>query len=526
MQHRTLSWGILLNLLGTLSFAQAAQPLIFCADAPPEGFDPPVWDTVATSNVVRQLYQGLMRFKPGTTELEPHLAESYTLSADELTYTFKLRPDVQFHSTSYFTPSRPLSADDVVFTFERILNPDSPYNQNYKQPYLMAENVGFTNTVKSVRKLDDQTVEITLKSPNAPFLSILAMTVGFILSKEYADQLLVDNNMPQINQKPIGTGPFQFQDYRKDANVRFIANPHYWKKPQKTEQLIFSIVKDPSVRLEKIKNNECHITTGISLVLLEDVKNHPDIMIETKGAMNVSYLAYNLHRPFFKEVKVRHALDMAIDRDAIFKALFPTDKALQAINPYPPTVLGWNKNNHNEYNPEKAKQLLKEAGIHNLKLNLWYLPIVSSSNPNGKLVGQMIQQDWQKIGVETELKTYEWAEYLKRAGQGEHDVYMSGWTSDSGDPDDFLYPALSCSVSREGQRFCNAEFDALLEQGRQTSDTAKRQTIYEKALTIFKEERPWITLAHSTINVPMRKNVAGFIMRPNGGYEFEDVYLK
>ena len=141
-------------------------------------------------------------------------------------------------------------------------------------------------------------------------------------------------------------------------------------------------------------------------------------------------------------------------------------------------------------------------------------------------MAQMIQQDWARIGVKANIQSYEWGEYLKRAAAGEHDVYMSGLTSNSGDPDDFLWNTLSCSVSKGGQRFCNPEFDKLLQLGRQTSEQSRRAQYYLQAQEIFKRERPWITMAHSRIYIPLRNNVQGFVMNPNGSFDFENVWLK
>ena len=151
------------------------------------------------------------------------------------------------------------------------------------------------------------------------------------------------------------------------------------------------------------------------------------------------------------------------------------------------------------------------------------MPIQRPTNPNGQLMAQMIQQDWARIGVKARIVTYEWGEYLKRANSGEHDVYMSGWSSDVADADEFLGPNLTCTNSRGGIKFCNREFDRLIEAARREPDRAQRLAMYEQAQIIFKRERPWITMAHSAIYIPMRKDVVGFVMAPNGSVAFRDV---
>lgn len=507
--------------------ALAAKPLVFCAETAPEGFDPALWDSASTYNVTRQIFQGLVAFKRGGVEIVPALASKWEISADGLSYTFHLRKGVRFQHTDYFSPKRMFSADDVVFTVQRWIKPELPFNAAFKTQLLGPANYGIAQSVASVQKIDPYTVRLQLKERNATFLSFLAMGFAGMQSAEYADHLLQQNRAADINQQPVGTGPYQFKSYAKDSAVRLQANPDYWGRPQLTRSLIFAIVTDPQVRIQKLKGNECQLAAAVREADLDGLQTDRNIKVDSTGAMNISYLAYNLKRPQLANRDVRVALDIAIDRDALFKALFPKGGATQAVNPFPPAVWGWNGKTRNEYNPARARQLLAKAGYPDgFSINLWALPVQRPTNPNGKLMAQMIQQDWARIGVKANIQSYEWGEYLKRAGQGEHDVYMSGLTSDSGDPDDFLWTSLSCSVSKNGQRFCNQEFDQLLLKARQTNDRKQRTAYYLKAQDIFKRERPWITMAHSRIYIPMRKEVQGFVMNPNGSFGFEDVYVK
>ncbi len=198
---------------------------------------------------------------------------------------------------------------------------------------------------------------------------------------------------------------------------------------------------------------------------------------------------------------------------------------MQAVSAFPPAVPGYDTALKNEYNPARARKLLAEAGLGNgFELELWALPVSRPTNPNGQLMAQMIQADWAKIGVTARIVTYEWGEYLKRANNGEHGVYMSGWSSDIASADDFLAPNLTCASSRGGIKFCNAEFDALVAGARAEVDEPKRLAMIVKAQEIFKYERPWITMAHSAVYIPVRKDVQGFVMAPNGSVDFEGVY--
>jgi ABC-type transport system substrate-binding protein len=505
--------------------ALQARPLVYCADASPEGFDPGLWDSASTNNVNNQMFQGLVAFRRGGTEIVPQLAERWTVSPDARVFTFFLRKGVKFHKTPWFTPTRELNADDVLFTFGRFIHPEDPYNKAFPAQFVYPQNLGLQQAIEKLEKLDPMTVRFTLKAPNVTFLTYFAMAFAGILPAEYGAQLLKQGKANAINSLPVGTGPYRFASYRKDDSVRMEAHPDYWGDKQKTERLVFAITRDATVRVQKLLARECQVAASVRDVDLPSLEARPDVTIAKTQALNISYLSFNMKRKPTSIREVREALDIAIDRDAIFKALFPRGDAMQAVNPFPPMVPGYNKTLKNEHDPERARQLLAKAGYpKGFEISLWALPVVRPTNPNGQLMAQMIQQDWARIGVKATIRTYEWGEYLKRAAQGEHDVYMSGWTGDSGDPDDFLSPNLTCASSNGGVKFCNAEFDKLVAEGRATPDPARRAKLYEQAQVLLKRERPWITMAHSTIYIPMLKEVQGFVMQPNGGVEFENVW--
>ncbi|WP_422018170.1 ABC transporter substrate-binding protein [Roseateles sp.] len=516
-----------LALLAPAAVLAQGKPLVYCADASPEGFDPGMWDSASTNIVSAQMFDGLLGFKRPTTELTPKLALSYEISPDAKSFIFKLRPGVKFHSTPWFKPTRTLNADDVVFTFTRFIDPSLPFNKAFPTNFVYPQNLGLAKLIDGIDKVDDMTVRFRLKQPNVTFVANVAFAWAGIQSAEYAAQLLKDGKASQINVQPVGTGPFQFKSYAKDDVLRMTANPDYWGGKQPTTNLVFSISREPNVRVQKIAAGECHVTAALRDVDVGTLANNPNISIEKIQALNISYLSFNLKKPPTDKREVREALDIAIDRDAIFKALFPRGDATQAVSAFPPSIPGYNKKLKNEFDPTKAKALLAKAGFPSgFEIDLWALPVQRPTNPNGQLMAQLIQQDWAKIGVKAHIKTFEWGEYLKRANNGEHNVYMSGWSGETGDADDFLTPNLSCAANKSGIKFCNAEFEKLIDEARATPDQTKRIALYEKAQEIFKRERPWITMAHSTVYIPIRKDVVGFKMAPNGSVDFEGVYRK
>ncbi len=511
--------------------APAGKPLVYCADASPEGFDPALWDSSSTSNVTSQIFQGLVGFRRGSSQLEPRLATAWQVSADARSFTFQLRPGVKFHSTPTFTPARDFNADDVMFTFTRLVDPQLPFNLAFPATFVYPQSLGLAKMMAGIDKLGPMEVRFRLHQPNVNFLSYFAASFAGIHSAEYAAQLLSQGKASSINNLPVGTGPWQFKSYRKDDVLRFKPHPLYWRglpAPDVAPRaLVYAISREPNVRVQKLARGECQITAPIRDVDITALQGHPQVVIQKIQALNISYLSFNLKKPPVDKREVREALDIAIDRDALFKVLFPRGDALQAVSAFPPAVPGFNKTLKNEFKPERAKQLLAAAGYpKGFEIDLWALPISRPTNPNGQLMAQMIQADWARIGVKARILTYEWGEYLKRANQGEHHVYMSGWSTDVAAADEFLTPNLTCPASRGGIKFCNQEFDALVDAARAEVNDTKRLALIEKAQVIFKRERPWMPMAHSSVYIPMRRDVTGFVMSPNGSMDFEGVSRK
>jgi ABC-type transport system substrate-binding protein len=510
-----------------------AKPLVYCSGASPEGFDPSLWDTASTSNITGQIFSGLVGFERGSAATQPELATRWEVSPDAKVFTFHLRRGVKFQTTPWFTPSREFNADDVLFTFGRMTQEKHPFHLAFPATYVYAQSLGLAQMLEGIDRIDDHTVRFRLTAPNVIFPAYLAASFGGIHSAEYAAQLLAAGRATQINNLPVGTGPFKLKSYRKDDVVRFLPHEGFWNAAAdnagagtpRTTQLVFAISKEPAVRVQKIAAGECHIASPLRDIDIAALDKRPGVTVLKKQALNISYLSFNLKKAPTDNRLVREALDIAVDRDALFKVLFPRGDAQQAVSAFPPSIPGHHDGLKNEFDPARARQLLVQAGFANgLALDLWALPIASATNPNGMLMAQMIQQDWARIGVKATIKTYEWGEYLKRANNGEHHVYMSGWTGDTADPDDFLTPNLTCSASRGGIKFCNAEFDKLLEQARGSTDAARRAALYREAQTLFKRERPWMTMAHTAIYIPIRKEVRGFVMAPNSSVDFHGVY--
>jgi dipeptide transport system substrate-binding protein len=474
------------------------------------------------------MFNRLLEFKLGTTELEPGLAESYDVSKDGLEYTFHLRKGVKFQSSKEFKPTRDFNADDVVFSFARQWDKNHPYHNVSGGSYEYFTGMGMDSLIKDIVKVDDYTVKFVLNHPEAPFLANLGMDFASIFSAEQADYLMKKGTPEKLDVDPVGTGPFQKVQYQKDSLIRYEAFKDYWRGKSKIDRLVFSITPDASVRFAKLKAGECHMMPYPNPADIEQMKNDKDIKVLTQEGLNVGYLGFNTQKKPFTDVRVRQALSYATDKQAIVDAVFQSAGKV-AKNPIPPTMWSYNKDVVDySYDVVKAKKLLADAGYPDgFKTNIWAMPVSRPYNPNARRMAEIIQEDWKKVGVEAEIVSYEWGEYLNRTKAGEHDTFLMGWTGDNGDPDNFLYVLLSCDAVGGSNRaqWCNKEFDDLLINAKKTSDVAERTSYYKQAQVLFKEQAPWITIAHSVVYEPVRKEVKGFKIDPLGGHYFYGVSL-
>ena len=509
--------------------AQSGKNLIYCSEGSPAGFDPAQYTSGTDFDASSYpIYNGLVEFKRGETDIHPALAEKWDISDDGKTYTFHLRQGVKFGATDYFTPTRDFNADDVVFTLKRITDKNFEFNKAYPAEFPYSVDMGLPDLIQSVEKVDDHTVKVVLKEVEAPFLQNIAMPFAYIGSAEYADKLVKENKAADYNTKPVGTGPFVFKSYQKDTQIRYAKNPDYWDKDNiHIDNLVFAITKDSAVRAQKVQAGECNVAAYPKPAEIEAAKKSGKVTVMDQPGFNVGYVGYNVEHGKLADLKVRQALDMAINKDAIINAVYQS-AGIKATNPMPPLQWGYNDALKDApYDIEKAKELLKEAGAENYEINLWYMPVQRPYNPNAKLMAEMIQADWAKIGVKTKLVTYEWGEYLKRAQKGEPDAIMVGWTGDNGDPDNWLGTLLSCKAvnGNNYSRWCNKDFDKLVEGARQTTDQEKRIAAYKDAQVIFKEQLPWTTMAHSVVTHFTTPNVKDYKISPFGSVRFDGVKI-
>ncbi|WP_026792352.1 ABC transporter substrate-binding protein [Pleomorphomonas oryzae] len=515
-------------LVAGLVSAAHAKTFVYCSEGSPEGFDPAPYASGTTHDASSvPVYSRLTEFEHGTTSVIPGLAESWDISEDGTVYTFHLRKGVKFHTTEYFKPTRDFNADDVIFSLTRQNDKNSPWYSYAGGSWEYWEGMDMPKLVKSLEKVDDYTVKLTLTSPNAPMLANLAMAFASIMSKEYADKLAAEGKQSDLNQLPIGTGPFQFVAYEKDAVIRYQAFADYWNGKPKIDDLVFAITPDASVRVQKLKAGECQAAPYPNPADIDALKTDSNIQLLDQAGLNIGYLAYNTLQKPFDDVRVRKALNMAINKKAIIDAVYQgTGQA--AKNPIPPTMWSYNDQIQDDpYDPEAAKKLLAEAGVKDLSMKVWAMPVSRPYNPNARRMAELIQADFANVGVKVEIVSFEWAEYLKRGKEKTRDgALLQGWTGDNGDPDNFLFALLSCAAVDSGSNrafWCNKDFTDLVTKAATVSDVAERTKLYEDAQVVFKKEAPWATIAHSTTYMPLAKSVTGYKVDPLGLHWFEQV---
>ncbi|RMM02110.1 Dipeptide ABC-type transport system, periplasmic substrate-binding protein [Pseudomonas savastanoi] len=538
LKHAVIPFLVGASLLASAPFAHAASNLVFCSEGSPAGFDPGQYTTGTDFDAAAEtIFNRLSQFERGGTSVVPGLATKWDISDDGLMYTFHLREGVKFHTTPYFKPTREFNADDVLFTFNRMIDKDMPYRKAYPTEFPYFTDMGMDTNITKIEKVDDHTVKFTLGKVDAAFIQNMAMSFASIQSAEYAAKLLKEGKPELINQQPIGTGPFVFKSYQKDSNIRYTGNKDYWKPEDvKVDNLIFAITTDASVRMQKLKKNECQITAYPRPADLEPLKADKNLKMPDQAGFNLGYIAYNVmpeikgedHPNPLAQLKVRQALDMAVNKQQIIDSVYQGAGQL-AVNAMPPTQWSYDDSIKDApYDPEKAKTLLRAAGVkEGTELTLWAMPVQRPYNPNAKLMAEMLQADWAKVGIKVRIVSYEWGEYLKRTKNGEHDISLIGWTGDNGDPDNWLGTLYSCAAigGNNYSMWCDEKYDQLVKAAVAVTDREQRTDLYKQAQRYLKEQVPITPIAHSTVNQPLRAEVRDFHVSPFGRNNFSGVSI-
>jgi peptide/nickel transport system substrate-binding protein len=472
--------------------------------------------------VTHNIFETLFEYD-SKLDLQPKLAESYKSSTDGLTWTITLKKGVKFQDGTDF------NADAVVFNFDRWMDKSNPYHKGDfpYYPFLYGGFKGDPNhKIEYVKAVDESTVEFKLTEKTAPFISFLAIPMFGIASpdaiKKYGDKFY---------EHPVGTGPFQFDSWGRNDKVVLKANKNYYVKGQPyLDKLIFRVIPDNSSRLNALSTGEVDLIDGLNPDDADTIKANSQLKLIKRPSFNIGSLVFNTQMAPFDNVKVRQAINMAIDKKALVDAFY-NGYAEVAKNPFPPALWGYNNDIKDyKFDVKEAKKVLAEAGFPNgFKTEIWTMSNPRPYMPQPLKVAEAIQADLKAIGIDAEIKSYEWATYLQKTGNGEHPMGLYGWTGVMADPDNFLYPNLSSTNTQKPASnrafYKNDEFTSLLQQARVTLDQDERIKLYKKAQEIFHQDAPWVPIAHTTPPMGLASYVEGFDAHPMENDSFAKVYL-
>ena len=484
--------------------------------------------------VTRQIFDTLLDFAPESFDLIPALATEVPQPENEgRTYTMTLREGVKFHDGTDF------NAEAVKFNFDRWRDTSNEYHsggggQSSDFAYYSAQFGGFDDdsVIESVEAVDEYTVRFNLTEPQGPFLRNMTMSPFAIASPE-----AVRKDVEGFWQKPVGSGPYEFVNWERNSEVRCEATDDWWGSDLSEEQggggpkirnIVIRSIPDNTQRVAALSGNQLNAADGLVPDDVPAIREQEGLKLEFRPPNTIGYLAMNTQKAPFDDARVRQAMNHAINIPAIVESVLRGTGEV-ASNYMPSLIPFFNESiEPYAYDPDRAQQLLQEAGVENLDTELWYMPIPRPYMPDGKSIAQVMQQDLQEVGINAELVTYEWGTYLERTGRGEHPMCLLGWTGDNGDPDNFLNVLLNSATATEEDAqnvayYKNPEVDRLLAEGQSSVDEATRERAYFRAQEIMHEDAPWVPIAYVEPPIGLQDTVQGFVPNPTSSEAFNPI---
>lgn len=475
------------NSMDTLNVGQTSDP---------RGLDPALIEDSESVRVIYNIYEGLLKYSDNSVDVEPCLAKSWEISEDGISYVFHLREDVKFHDGTEF------DAEAVKFNIDRQL----PGQKTDDMPY--AENI--YGVVNNVEVIDKYTVKINLKNKCTPFLSNLAMAVGAPIASPTA--IKESNN--NLNENPVGTGPYKFVRWDKSQNVILVKNDEYWGEKAHITNLIFKIIADQSARAVALTNGEVDIIPNVDVNVVDQIKNGGCNVLDNEG-MNVFYAAFNTTSPVYKDRNLRKAIFQAINVPELTNTIMK-GYAVPATSILPTFIDGYDESiQQAQYDPEAARKTLSDAGITSVHF--------ITHTAGGQEPTEAIQGYLSKIGINCTIDAYDWATYRDKIKNGDYDLCYYGWLGDNGDPDNFLNILSISDYSINVSRYNNPEYNAGIAKGLETPMGEERNKIYTELEKIQAEDSVLLPLWHKKVISGYRSNINNFDEHVTGTISFKDI---
>ena len=447
-------------------------------------------------SIIKSLFSRLLDYEPGTTNLVPDLAtEMPKISADGKTFEFNIRDDVKFHN------GRLLVAEDVKYSIERAVNPktQSPGAGFFASiDGFDAASAGKSTDISGITVNSPTSITFKLSRPDATFLHVMAINFASVVPKEDAEKF-----GPDFGKNPVGSGAFKFTSWALGQKLTLDKNTDYYREGlPKLDQINFEVGVDPTVALQRLKNNEVDILgdsiPAANYIAEKENSDNEGLIIEG-GQLQTGYVTLNVKIKPLNNVKVRQAVNHAIDKDRIVQIL--NGRADAANQPLPPSMPGYDTGYKGfAYDVAKAKALLAEAGLANgFSTELW----TSNTDPNPR-IAQSIQEDLAKVGIKASIKSLAQANVIEAGGSGKAPMVWSGgmaWIADFPDPSNFWGPILGCGGAVPGgwnwSQYCNKTLDAEAVKADAMTDPAKadeRQKLWGSVFTRAMDEAPWVPI--------------------------------
>jgi len=467
--------------------------LIAAISGEPDQLDPHMTSAYPSFQVLENVYDTLVQPGDPPTEAEPALAEDWEVSEDELTWTFSLREGVVWHD------GEPFTADDVVFSFERIADEGL--------------NAARFDTIEEVTAVDEHTVELQLSQPTPNLLTQIGAFKGMAIVPE---RIVEDGT---IGQNPVGTGPFRFVSYDEGSRLVLEANPDYWGEGPFVEGVEFRFVSEGTVAMTNLRGGQVDWTDNVPPQEAQTVLDSDELEAGGEPSGDFWYFAFNHARPPFDNPDVRRALSFAVDRDAIaeaahFGAATPNQTAIPEGNPW-----------HHDYapftvDPAQAEQMLADAGVEDLSVEL----MVTTEFEQTIAAAQVIESDWAEIGVDVSIQVLDFTEWLARQGEGEFDAFLLGWLGNI-DPYDFYHLQHHSEGIFNFHGYANEEVDRLLDEALTETDEARRKELYDEAVEMLVDEVSYGFLYNPFVVHAWQPVVQDYTVRPDAAIRFERVRL-